>query len=76
VKVLVSDNLSEVGVQILREAEGIEVDVKNGLSPDELKAIIGEYHGLAIRGATKVTADVIAVADKLRVVGRAGTGQC
>jgi len=74
VKVLVSDNLSEVGVKILREAEGIEVDVKNGLSPDELKAIIGEYHGLAIRGATKVTADVVAVADKLRVVGRAGTG--
>ncbi|MCA1959903.1 MAG: phosphoglycerate dehydrogenase [Desulfomonile sp.] len=73
-KVLVSDNLSEVGVQILRDAEGIEVDVKNSLSPDELKAIIGEYHGLAIRGATKVTADVIAVADKLRVVGRAGTG--
>jgi D-3-phosphoglycerate dehydrogenase len=74
VKVLVSDNLSDLGVQILRDAEGIEVDVKVGLSPDELKAIIGEYEGLAVRGATKVTADVIAVADKLKVVGRAGTG--
>ncbi|MBI4964384.1 MAG: phosphoglycerate dehydrogenase [Desulfomonile tiedjei] len=73
-KVLVSDNLSELGVQILRDADGIEVDVKVGLSPDELKAIIGQYHGLAIRGATKVTADVIAVADNLKVVGRAGTG--
>jgi len=74
VKVLVSDNLSELGVKILRSAEGIEVDVKVGLSPDELKSIIGEYDGLAIRGATKVTADVIAVADRLKVVGRAGTG--
>ncbi|MFH1113005.1 MAG: phosphoglycerate dehydrogenase [Pseudomonadota bacterium] len=73
-KVLVSDNLSELGVQIFRDAPGIEVDVKVGLSPDELKAIIGQYHGLAIRGATKVTADVIAVADNLKVVGRAGTG--
>jgi len=74
VKVLVSDNLSELGVQILREAEGIEVDVKVGLSPEELKAIIGQYHGLAIRGATKVTEDVIEVAGNLKVIGRAGTG--
>ncbi len=73
-KVLVSDNLSELGVQIFRDAPGIEVDVKVGLSPDELKEIIGEYHGLAVRGATKVTAEVIAVADNLKVVGRAGTG--
>ncbi|MDQ7782846.1 MAG: phosphoglycerate dehydrogenase [Desulfomonilaceae bacterium] len=73
-KVLVSDNLSELGVQIFRDAPGIDVDVKVGLSPDQLKEIIGEYHGLAIRGATKVTADVIAVADNLKVVGRAGTG--
>lgn len=73
-KVLVSDNLSELGVQIFRESEGIEVDVKVGLSPDELKQIIGQYHGLAIRGATKVTADIVAAADNLKVVGRAGTG--
>jgi D-3-phosphoglycerate dehydrogenase / 2-oxoglutarate reductase len=74
VKVLVSDNLSELGVQIFRDAEGIEVDVKVGLTPEQLKEIIPEYHGLAIRGATKVTEDVIAVADNLKVVGRAGTG--
>lgn len=73
-KVLVSDNLSEVGVKILAESKGMDVDVKVGLSPDELKEIVGEYHGMAIRGATKVTADVIAAADNLRVVGRAGTG--
>ncbi len=73
-KVLVSDNLSELGVQIFRDAPGIEVDVKVGLSPDELKEIIGNYDGLAIRGATKVTADVIEKATNLKVVGRAGTG--
>lgn len=73
-KVLALDNLSELGVQVFRDAEGIEVDVKSGLSPEELKAIVGQYHGIAIRGATKVTADVIAVADNLKVVGRAGTG--
>lgn len=73
-KVLCLDNLSEVGVKIFREAPGIEVEIKAGLSPDELKQVVGQYHGMAIRGATKVTADVIAVADNLKVVGRAGTG--
>jgi D-3-phosphoglycerate dehydrogenase len=74
VKVLVLDNMSEVGVQILREAGGIEVDVKSGLTPDELIGIVGDYHGMAIRGATKVTEEVIAAAVNLKVVGRAGTG--
>ena len=73
-KVLVSDNLSELGVQIFRDAPGIDVDVKVGLSHDELKEIIGEYHGLAVRGATKVTDDIIDAAHNLKVVGRAGTG--
>ncbi|MCX5862936.1 MAG: phosphoglycerate dehydrogenase [Desulfomonile sp.] len=73
-KVLVSDNLSELGVQIFRDAEGIDVDVKVGLTPDQLKEVIPDYHGLAVRGATKVTEDVIAVAHNLKVVGRAGTG--
>ncbi len=73
-KVLVSDNLSELGVQIFRDAPGIEVDVKVGLSPEELIATIPDYHGLVVRGATKVTAQVIAAADNMKVVGRAGTG--
>ncbi|MBF0101176.1 MAG: phosphoglycerate dehydrogenase [Desulfobacterales bacterium] len=73
-KVLVSDNLGEVGVQILKSEEGIEVDVKTGLKPDELKAIIGDYDGLAIRSATKVTEDILQAAKKLKVVGRAGIG--
>jgi D-3-phosphoglycerate dehydrogenase len=50
------------------------VDVKTGLAPDELKAIIGDYDGLVIRSATKVTEDLLEAADNLKVVGRAGIG--
>ena len=73
-KVLVSDNLGEVGIQMFRDAAGIEVDVKTGLSPEELKAIIGDYDALAIRSATKVTEELIEAAPRLKVVGRAGIG--
>ncbi len=73
-KVLVTDNMSPVAAEILAEGGKIEVDVKSGLSPDELKQIVGQYHGMAVRGATKVTADVLDVAENLKVVGRAGTG--
>jgi D-3-phosphoglycerate dehydrogenase len=72
-KILVSDNLSEQGVTILKDA-GFNVDVKTGMSPDELKACIGQYHGIVIRSATKVTAEIIAAADNLKVIGRAGSG--
>ncbi len=72
-KVLVSDNISQKGVDILKKA-GLEVDVKTGLKPEELKSIIGEYDALIIRSATKVTAEIIDAADKLKVIGRAGTG--
>ena len=72
-KVLISDELSDRAAEIFRE-RGVEVDVKTGLKPDELKAIIGNYDGLAIRSATKVTAEIIAAADNLKVVGRAGIG--
>ncbi len=73
-KVLVSDNLSEHGIEVLKNADGIEVDVKTGLSNEELIEIIGQYDGLAIRSATEVTADVIQAASNLKVVGRAGIG--
>ena len=72
-KVLISDSLSPRAVEIFRE-RGVEVDVKTGLKPDELKAIIGEYDGLAIRSATKVTKDLLSAASRLKVVGRAGIG--
>ena len=73
-KILVSDNLSEKGIEIFKKAEGIQVDVKTGLPPEELKAIIKDYDGLVIRSATKVTAEIIQAADNLKVVGRAGIG--
>ena len=72
-KVLISDSLSPRAVEIFKE-RGVDVDVKTGLKPDELKQIIGEYDGLAIRSSTKVTKDVLAVANRLKVVGRAGIG--
>ncbi len=72
-KVLISDKLSEKAAEIFRE-RGVEVDVKTGMTPEELKACIGNYDGLAIRSATKVTAEIIAAADNLKVVGRAGIG--
>jgi len=73
-KVLVSDNLSPVGVKIFEDTPGIEVDVNTGLPPEELKKIIGDYHGLVIRSATKVTADIVEAAANLKVIGRAGIG--
>ena len=73
-KVLVSDMLGEIGIDMFKQEEGIDVDVKTGLAPDELKAIIGEYDGLVIRSATKVTEDLLSAAGNLKVVGRAGIG--
>ena len=49
-KVLVSDKLGEAGVKLFEQEEDIEVDVKTDLSPDELKEIIGQYHGHRPRG--------------------------
>jgi D-3-phosphoglycerate dehydrogenase len=72
-KVLVSDNISPRGVEIMKNA-GLEVDVKTGLKPEELKAIIGDYHALIVRSATKATADIIGAATNLKVIGRAGSG--
>lgn len=73
-KVLVSDKLSDAGLQILKSAPGIVVDYKPGLSEDDLAKAIGEYDGLVIRSGSKVTAKVIEKADNLRVIGRAGIG--
>ncbi len=72
-KVLISDSLSPAAVEIFKD-RGIEVDFKTGMSPDELIACIGEYDGLAVRSATKVTKQVLAAATNLKVVGRAGIG--
>ncbi|QPQ54802.1 phosphoglycerate dehydrogenase [Allosphingosinicella flava] len=72
-KVLISDQMDPKAAEIFR-ANGVEVDEKPGLTKEELKAIIGQYDGLAIRSATKVTPDVLEAATNLKVVGRAGIG--
>jgi D-3-phosphoglycerate dehydrogenase len=73
-RVLVSDPISEKGVDALRNAPGISVDVNTGLKPEELLKIIGDYHGLVVRSQTKVTPEVFAAATNLKVIGRAGVG--
>ena len=72
-RVLISDKLSPAAVAIFKE-RGVHVDVKPGLDKEELAKIIGDYDGLAIRSATKVTAKLLERAAKLKVVGRAGIG--
>ncbi|MBL3607453.1 phosphoglycerate dehydrogenase [Rhodovulum sulfidophilum] len=74
-KVLVSDKLSETAVQIFRD-RGIDVDFMPdlGKDKDKLLEVIGQYDGLAIRSATKVTEKILEAATNLKVVGRAGIG--
>jgi D-3-phosphoglycerate dehydrogenase / 2-oxoglutarate reductase len=72
-RVLISDALSPRAVEIFAE-RGVDTDVMTGLSPEELKKIIGKYDGLAIRSATKVTKALLGHATKLKVIGRAGIG--
>ena len=72
-KVLAADGVSQQGIELMRAA-GIEVDVKDKISAEELLAVIGEYEGLIVRSASKVTREVIAAAGKLKIIGRAGVG--
>lgn len=71
-KVLVSDPIDQAGIDILSQVA--TVDVRTGLSAEELKAIVGDYEGLMIRSGTTVTAEVIEAASRLRIIGRAGVG--
>jgi len=73
-RVLVSDRLGEIGIRMFQEEEGLDVDVKTSLPPEEQEAIIGDYDALVIRSATKVTQSLLASAKNLKVVGRAGIG--
>jgi D-3-phosphoglycerate dehydrogenase / 2-oxoglutarate reductase len=72
-KVLISDKMDPNAARIFEE-RGCDVDVITGETPEELKARIGEYDGLAIRSSTKVTADILEAATNLKVIGRAGIG--
>ncbi len=73
-KVLISDGLSQAAVEILNNTEGIECIFDPKITPEDLLATINEYHGIALRSRTKVTAEVIAAGTNLKVIGRAGSG--
>lgn len=72
-KVLISDKMDPRAAAIFRD-RGVEVDEITGKTPEELKAIIGQYDGLAIRSSTKVTKEILDAATNLKVIGRAGIG--
>jgi len=71
---LIFDKLAQEGVTILDQADGIDVEHRPGIDPEELERVIGEYDGLIIRSGTKVTAKILEAAGGLKVVGRAGIG--
>lgn len=73
-KVLISDSLAQEAIAVLKKEPGVEVDVKTGLSLEELVNCIGDYNALLIRSDTKVTKEVIEAALNLQVIGRAGVG--
>lgn len=72
-KVLIADKMSPRAEEIFK-ARGLDVDVKPGMTPDELLACIGDYDGLAVRSSTKATAAVLDAAGNMKVIGRAGIG--
>lgn len=72
-KVLISDKMNPLAAEIFKE-KGCDVDVKTGMTPEELASVIGEYDGLAIRSSTKVTEEILQKAKNLKVIGRAGIG--
>jgi D-3-phosphoglycerate dehydrogenase len=73
-KILVSDPLSNKGLEILGRAKGLKYDIKTGLSPEELKEILPEYDAIIVRSETKLKAEIIEAGTRLKVIGRAGIG--
>jgi D-3-phosphoglycerate dehydrogenase len=73
-KILISDSLSESGIEKLIKVPGFDVEVNTSLKPEEFRRIIKEFDALVIRSGTKVTAEVLENAENLKVIGRAGIG--
>ena len=73
-KVLVADNLNKAGLEWLERQEDVEVDVKTGLSPEELAQIIDGYDGMIVRSGAKVTKEVLERSSRLKCIARAGVG--
>lgn len=73
-KILISDKISQQGIELLQQEAAWQVDAKTSLAPAQLLEIIGSYDGLLVRSNTKVSAEVIEAGKNLKVIGRAGTG--
>jgi D-3-phosphoglycerate dehydrogenase / 2-oxoglutarate reductase len=74
-KILIADEIAQEGIDLLRnELPDAQIDIRTGLKPEQLRAIIGDYSALIVRSATQVTADILADARQLKIVGRAGVG--
>ena len=73
IKVLIADDMSKKAVEIL-SGRGSPSTSRSGMKPEELAAVIGEYHGVGIRSASKITAATLANPGKLKIIGRAGVG--
>lgn len=74
-RILIADEIAQEGIDLLRaQLPEAQVDVRTGLKPEQLSAIIGEYAALIVRSATQVTAEILAAARQLKIVGRAGVG--
>jgi D-3-phosphoglycerate dehydrogenase len=75
IKILITDRVAQEGIALLREQlPEVQIDERLGIKPEQLKAIIGEYSALIVRSETQVTANILEVASKLKIVGRAGVG--
>ena len=73
-KILVADNIAEKGLARLRETKDCQADVRTGLDPHALAAVVGDYDAMIIRSGVKVTGEVLANPGRLRVIARAGVG--
>lgn len=73
-KIVISDGLSEPGLEVLKNDPEFQVEVHNKMTPEELKAAVQDASALIVRSASKVTAEILDHADHLKIIGRAGTG--
>lgn len=75
IKILIADRIAQEGIDLLRtQLPEAHIDVDYGLKPEQLKGKIGTYTALIVRSETQVTGEILAAADKLKIVGRAGVG--
>lgn len=74
-RILITDRIAQEGIDLLHaQLPHAQIDQRTGLSPEQLRAIIGGYHALIVRSETQVSADILAAATNLKIVGRAGVG--